>query len=133
MHKFIDFSKVAFWIGLVLLIYVFAILTNETGKNYSLRSKSDQLENQISQLQSQIEDLGYKVTYYKTDSYQERLAREKLGMQKPGESVVIVKKDPTVNVSATVSNTEQLNLRTNDQIENSKSHWQQWRDFLFSS
>ena len=93
MRKVFNFSKAAFWIGLLFILYMFAILTNETGRNYQLRSKSDELEQEIAQMQSQIEELGYKVTYYRTESYQDRLAREKLGLQKPGESVVIVKKE----------------------------------------
>ncbi len=130
MRKVFNFSKAAFWIGLIFLLYMFAILTSETGKNYQLRSKSDELEQQIEQMQSQIEELGYKVTYYRTESYQERLAREKLGMQKPGESVVIVKKDSTQNVEVPAEN---IKLQNKDEYEASKSHWQQWRDFLFGS
>ena len=133
MRKFFDFTKAAFWIGLIFLLYMFAILTNETGKNYALRSKSDQLENQIGQLQSQIEELGYKVTYYRTDAYQEKLAREKLGLQKPGETVVIVKKDPTPVTNASSARSEQIQLMTEEQVQYSKPHWQQWREFLFGS
>ncbi len=110
-----------------------AILTSETGKNYQLRSKSDELEGQISQMQSQIEELGYKVTYYRTDAYQERLAREKLGLQKPGETVVIIKKDTASTLGTGNGEAAQLDLKTDEQLQNSKSHWQQWREFLFGS
>lgn len=128
--KVYNVGKIVFWVGLIFLLYMFAILTNETGKNYQLRAKSEELETQISQLESQIEELGYKVTYYRTASYQDRLAREKLGMQTPGESVVIIKKDTgtTQEVQA-----ETVDLRTLDEIESSKSNWQQWIDFLFGN
>ena len=127
MRKVFNFSKAAFWIGLIIILYMFAILTNETGRNYQLRSKSEELEAQIAQMESQIEELGYKITYYKTDSYQEKLARENLGMQKPGESVVIVKKDSSVGTTA---QTETIDLKTQEEIDANKSHWQQWQDFL---
>lgn len=128
--KTYSIGKVIFWFGLLFLLYMFAILTNETGRNYQLRAKSDELQAQISQLENQIEELGYKVTYYRTASYQDRLAREKLGMQAPGESVVIVKKDSN---STQEIKTEQIDLRTPDEIEASKSNWQQWMDFLFGA
>ncbi len=128
MKKVFNFTKAAFWIGLIIILYMFAILTNETGKNYQLRSKSEELEAQIAQMQSQIEELGYKITYYRTDSYQDKLARENLGMQKPGESVVIVKKDSVGTQSVQV---EAVNLKTQEEIDAEKSNWQQWRDFLF--
>ncbi len=127
MRKVFNFSKAAFWLGLILILYMFAILTNETGKNYQLRSKSEELEAQIAQMQSQIEELGYQITYYRTESFQEKLARENLGLQKPGESVVIIKKDGT---STQTVEAEQVDLKTQEEIDEGKSHWQQWQDFL---
>ena len=114
-----------------MVLYMLAIFTTEAGKNYQLRSKSDELENQIVQMQSQIEELGYRITYYRTDAYQERLAREKLGLQKPGESVVIIKKDTASKTSN--SSTSQLDLKTDQELQDSKPHLQQWREFLFGS
>jgi len=133
MHRITSISKIVSWAGLVIVLYMLAILTSETGKNYQLRSKSDELEGQISQMQSQIEELGYKVTYYRTDAYQERLAREKLGLQKPGETVVIIKKDTASAQVDGNGEVAQLDLKTDEQLQNSKSHWQQWREFLFGS
>ena len=130
MRKLFDFTRLAFWIGLGIIIYMFAILTNETGKNYNLRAKTDDLDNQINQLQSQIEELGYKVTYYQTSNYKEKVARDKLGMQKPGEQVVIVQKADTAEK---LQPTEQVELKTKEQIEAEKPHWQQWREFLLGS
>jgi len=119
------------WVGFFVVLYMLAIFTTEAGKNYQLRSKSDELENQIVQMQSQIEELGYRITYYRTDAYQERLAREKLGLQKPGESVVIIKKDTASKTSN--SSTSQLDLKTDQELQDSKPHLQQWREFLFGS
>ena len=133
MHRITSISKIVSWAGLVIVLYMLAILTSETGKNYQLRSKSDELEGQISQMQSQIEELGYKVTYYRTDAYQERLARENLGLQKPGETVVIIKKDTASTQGDGNGEVAQLDLKTDEQLQNSKSHWQQWREFLFGS
>lgn len=133
MHRITSISKIVSWAGLVFVLYMLAILTSETGKNYQLRSKSDELEGQISQMESQIEELGYKVTYYRTDAYQERLAREKLGLQKPGETVVIIKKDTASTQGDGNGEVAQLDLKTDEQLQNSKSHWQQWREFLFGS
>jgi len=131
MNKINRFSKMFSWVGFFVVLYMLAIFTTEAGKNYQLRSKSDELENQIVQMQSQIEELGYRITYYRTDAYQERLAREKLGLQKPGESVVIIKKDTASKTSN--SSTSQLDLKTDQELQDSKPHLQQWREFLFGS
>ncbi len=129
MRKFFKSSAAIFWIGLIVIIYMFAILANETSKNYQLRSRADELEGQISKLESDIQELGYKVTYYKTDAYKEKLARQELGVQAPGESVVIVKDDQAEQQQS--QDTKAVALKTDDQIESEKPNYQQWWDFLF--
>ena len=131
MRKFITSGKAIFWIGLIVIIYMFAILANETGKNYQLRRKADELEAQISRLESQIQDLGYKVTYYKTDSYRERLAREKLIVAAPGESVVVIKDDQAKKPESQVQ--KEVVLKSDEQIIAEKPHYQQWWIFLFGN
>lgn len=59
--------------------------------NYLASNKIKTLKKEASHLdakKSQLEDL---IVYYKTDTFKELEARKKLGMRKPGESVLIVK------------------------------------------
>lgn len=133
MRNYFRSGKIIFWIGLVLAIYMFVVLAVETSQNYSLRNKSDNLESQITKLEQQIEDLGYKVTYYKTDSYRERLAREKLNVAAPGESVIIIKDDKR-NEKATKEDELSIdNLKTDEQALSEKPNYQQWWIFLFGN
>ena len=111
---------------------MFVILATESSNNYGLRNKSDALENQIAKLQSQIEDLGYKVTYYKTDSYREILARQKLNVAAPGESVIIIKDDKN-NQATDASEPKQIVLTTDREDLAKKSNIEQWRVFLFGN
>lgn len=131
MRKIFNYSNLVLFGGLAFIIFMFAILASESSNNYNLRNKSDALEAQIVKLQAQIEDLNYQVNYYKTDSYRELLAREKLNMAAPGESVVIIKDDkkpqPALNQSqpmASKSDKEELSK---------KSNLEQWRIFLFGN
>ncbi len=132
MRKLFNYSRIIFWIGLIAAIYMFAILASETSKNYTLRARTDELQNKIDQLQGQIEQLGYKITYYKTDSYKERLAREKLGLQAPGESVVITRAQDTPPDS-TNSLVVPVELQSGQDTEAQKPNPQQWWDFLVGS
>lgn len=131
MHKFFQSGKAIFWIGLIVIIYMFAILANETGKNYQLRSRADELEMQIVRLEEQIRDLGYKITYYKTDSYRERLAREKLNVASPGEQMVIVRNDQK-NINEPNTSNEVI-LKSDEQSLAEKPNHQQWWIFLFGN
>lgn len=131
MRNYFRSGKIILWVGLVLVIYLFAMLATESGRNYNLRSKSDELEGQIARLESQIEDLGYKVTYYKTDAYKERLAREKLNVAAPGEQVIVIKDDKANQVAPT--NPTETGLKTDAQLLAEKSNFDQWRAFLFGN
>lgn len=117
--------------GLLFIIFMFIILASESSSNYNLRNKSDALESQIIKLQAQIDDLGYKVTYYKTDSYREVLAREKLNMAAPGESVIIIKDEKKPKANDT--ETKQVVLRSDQEDLSKKSNFEQWRVFLFGN
>ncbi len=131
MKKFFNYGSIALWVGLILGIYMFAILANESSSNYQLRSKTDELENQIAKLESQIENLGYKITYYKTDSYREKLAREKLNVAAPGESVVVIKDDKRAQPSDIIPTA--IVLKSDQQSLAEKPNYQQWWLFLFGN
>ncbi len=130
MRNFFKNGKIFFWLGLFLAIYMFVILAIETSQNYNLRSKSDNLEIQINNLEAQIQDLGNKITYYKTDSYREKLAREKLNVAAPGESVIIIKDDK--NKPQEIESINNAIVTATD--DNSKlPNYQQWWRFLFGN
>lgn len=113
----------------MLVLYMFVIVATETGQNYRLRNKADELQTEIDQLKTQINQLGYRISYYKTDSYQDRLAREKLGVQAPGETVVIISSDgETKLTTAYPLPTESSSNQLKD--DSDKPNWQQWLDFL---
>lgn len=109
-----------------MVLYIFFLLIVEGGKSYKLHNKADQINAQISQLQADTELLEYKIAYYTTDMYKERLAREKLGLQFSGESVVIVRG------SKPARTTSSLQLSQPQQPAPS-SNLQAWLQFLFAA
>ena len=127
VRKAFDFTRIAFWIGLLLVIYIFAVLVHESSQNYQLRQQADSLDVDIAKLQSEIENLGYKVTYYQTDLYKEKLAREKLGLQKSGEQVIIIRNNDQAAQPSTPG------TKAGAGKDGAKTNLQQWIDFLFGS
>ncbi|MCX6804733.1 MAG: septum formation initiator family protein [Patescibacteria group bacterium] len=129
MRKYLKSGKIILWAGAIALVYMFVILASETSRNYQLRSKADELDSQISRLEGQVEDLGYKITYYKTDSFREKLAREKLNVAGAGESVVIIKDDKRDR--AEDSSQSKIELKSDEQVLSEKPNYQQWSIFIF--
>ena len=78
------------FIGTVIALYLVVVLIQTIQRNYTLGKQIDSLNAQIALLQTQKDQLAYSIQYYNTDSFRDREARSKLGLQLPGENVVII-------------------------------------------
>ncbi len=107
-------------VGAVVIIYLLVILGQTIKHNYDLNSQIDSLRGEITRLQDQKDELAYNIQYYKTNSFQEREARAKLGLQLPDENVVILPK-PSATPAPAADTTK---------LHQKKSNFQQWLDFL---
>ncbi len=77
-------------VGIIIAIYLAAVLSQTIYHNYVLNRQIETLRGEISLLKAQQEQLKYNISYYKTDSFKDREARAKLGLQLPGEDVLIL-------------------------------------------
>lgn len=130
MRKILNYQNILVWIFLAFVVIIFARFVSESSQNYQLRNKADDLEIQNTKLEAQIEDLANKITYYKTDSYREILAREKLNLAASGESVIIIKDDK--RNSQKPQATTPVYFKAGQSLEG-KSNPEQWRLFLFGN
>ncbi|MDB5178218.1 MAG: hypothetical protein JWN01_161 [Patescibacteria group bacterium] len=115
-------SSVVNVVGVAIIAYLLVVLAQTVKHNYDMGRQIEDLKSQITLLQDQKDSLAYSIQYYKTDSFREREARSKLGLQLPGENVVIVphaSSTPALNPSDTTK--RPLGPRSN---------FQQWLDFL---
>ncbi len=107
--------------GSIVVVYLLVVLAQTVKHNYDLGRQIDDLKSQISLLQDQKDQLAYSIQYYNTDSFRDREARAKLGLQLPGENVVIV---PHPSPSATPA------PAVTSKSTGNRSNLQQWLDFL---
>ncbi len=107
-------------LGVLVAVYISFYLAQTISYNYKLKQQIGDLRGQLSELENQKQVLQYKIQYYQTDDYKEKQARAKLGLQAPGESVIILPhKDASVKVT-----------EDSKKPKPQKSNWQQWVDFL---
>ena len=62
--------------------------------NWQTDQKLKKISNDIDLLSIENQNLKSQVAYYQTDSFKEKEAREKLGLAKPDEKVVILQNEP---------------------------------------
>ena len=112
-------------VGAAVVVYLVVILAETVHHNYKLGNQIDELNAQINLLQAQKQELSYQIQYYQTGSFQDREARSKLGLQKPGESVVIIPQSGSA--SASPAHTP---AASSAKTAAKKSNFEIWLDFL---
>ena len=109
-------AYLSYAIGVLVVIYLVTSLFQTIRKNYELNQQIGALEEETELLRIEEEELRYRIEYYKTEAFKEKEARAKLGLQLPGEEVIILP-------PADDGNKAKPPVR--------KTNWQLWREFLF--
>nr|WP_300003668.1 septum formation initiator family protein [Tissierella sp.] len=72
-------------------IYILLIIVNQNNLKKELALKEEQVQKEISILQTDIEDLNNQIEKKESIEFLENVAREELGMVKPNEIIYIDK------------------------------------------
>ena len=78
-------------IGVTVLIVVYFLFTfaGNAIKGHQLNQQENQLNDEIASMQDQYQRLQALEQYMKSDEYIEAVAREQLGLVKPGETGIV--------------------------------------------
>ncbi len=106
--------------GVAFLIYIFFLSGKTVYQNIKFNGVEKNLQKEVEVLEAENLNLKNKILYYKTDSYKERVMREKLGYQKPGEKVLAI----------TAPKEGEQRSQTVVQKQRT-SNFQKWMNFLF--
>lgn len=117
MKKFIHYGVV--FIEILLLIS----LSRGLYETLSSRERIDNLQTQKEQLLQEEGDLQRELSYVESDYYIESVARNKLHLTRPGETLVLV--DPAAIP-------EILGLEETLEVDD-RENWQKWMEILFGS
>lgn len=99
--------------GLYLAIALFGTIR----RNYELQREISAVEESNKLLEQSNLELQYQIAYFETELYQDKAARAKLGLQAPGESVIILPK-------------EEATKKVEEKAKPKRSNFAQWIDFL---
>lgn len=77
-------------IGTLALFYMFFIVGKISYQNYTINQRINSLKSEVVSLEKDNKELRDNIEYYKTDAYKEKVARQRLGLKMPGESVVVI-------------------------------------------
>lgn len=113
----------------LLIAYVFFILGRSIWLNFQIKKQLESTKSQISETEKKNKNLENLILYYQSDSFKEVEARQKLGLKKPGETVVAVpvKKYEDYNQETQAQTQEIVISKEGKPLPN----WQLWWQYLF--
>lgn len=82
-------NKLVLVLSVAFVGYLFFSLGNEFNKLHSMQTNVESLQSQIKELKTRNTALQQEIKQIKSDSYIEQVAREQLGLVKPGENLVV--------------------------------------------
>jgi len=106
--------------GAAIIIYLLVVLGQTIKHNYDLSRQIDRARQETALAADQRDALRYSIQYYQTDSFRDREARAKLGLQLPGENVVVLPPSSSAQTAPAPVTAAAA----------PRSNFQQWLDFL---
>lgn len=82
--------KVVIGVAAVIAVLILTSLAQEMNRRMAVQREVMKLEQEASQMKKSLIELENLNQYFRTDDYQDRMAREKLNYSAPGEKVVMV-------------------------------------------
>ncbi len=128
-------AKRKYWIrGVIalttlLILWVAYVSSRQIERNRRIGSEVDQLQNEAEKIRHENQTLSDKISYFSSNDFREQEAKEKLGMKKEGEEVVIIKSQPRAEGTHTPENGSAVSPRGQDQTPN----YQKWWRFFFQA
>jgi cell division protein DivIC len=112
---------------LLLIIYTFIMLGRSIWANVQLQRQAESIKTDIANIQKQNQNLSNLILYYNSTSFKEVEARQKLGLKKPGETVVDVAQVTTSDFQSETKEEQQnvdININKTKELSNPGLWWQ---------
>ncbi|KKQ95417.1 MAG: Septum formation initiator [candidate division CPR2 bacterium GW2011_GWC1_39_9] len=79
--------------AILIMFYEAFLVGQKMYTNYKFDRDLAALEKQVEAMDKKNQKLKIDIEYFKTEEYKEKVAREKLNKQKPGETVIVITPD----------------------------------------
>lgn len=127
-------NRLWFLAGLaVFLLFSLGLIREVVNRRQVSRQISDYQE-KIAKLKVENESLSNKIQNWDTSGELEMNARSKLGLEKPGEQTIIIKRSDVDNANETVINSNQEIISLSQKSDNGEyqSNFIKWWNYFFS-
>jgi cell division protein FtsB len=113
--------------GLVVAGWISYFAFKENKRNSQIEAEIEKLRTEAETLRQNNQEMTDKISYFETPEFQEKIAKEKLNLQKENENVAIIKPSPTLRDKQT--DEEEIDASKEEIIE--KPNYEEWWDYFF--
>ena len=128
-HDILTLNNIVIFVAAVICVNWVWMSISTMHRNYDLQKKVDDMHRQALILELETLTLEYESNYYKTDEYKELAARDKLGLAREGERLLILPK----NSEAATNKYKKSDVAVAEEIVEDESNFYQWMKFLFGA
>lgn len=122
------FSGLFLATGLSILVMIGMSLGKETYRKRQIQKEIENLQAEIQKINQENIELSNLISYFSSQEFQEKEARENLNLQKEDEKMIILRKDAII-LNEEKSDGDERNLPVQ---ENKTPNWQKWLEFFFA-
>ena len=90
----------------IIALFIFISLAQEMNRRLQVQREVAQLETEVRALEKSVIEMESLNTYFRTDAFQERMAREKLNFRAPGEEVILLSAENAIREVPAVAGAE---------------------------
>lgn len=128
MGKKSFFSILFVIIGVIAAGSISYFAVKENKRNKQIEGEIEILRQEAEKLRQNNQEMKERIVYFETPEFQEKVAKEKLNLQKENENVAIIKPSPSFTENAVPPEKEEVPSGGNT-IQ--KQNYSKWWDYLF--
>jgi len=111
--------------GIVLAVFISVSAVRESYRSRTIEKEVETLKQEAQRIENENEAMRERISYFETAEFQEKIAKEKLNLQKPDENVVVVKQRVEKQVQ---ENDDQGGVVQDEKVD---PNYLKWWNFFF--
>ena len=112
--------------GVIIAGWISYFSLKENKRNKQIEAEINNLRSEAENLRQNNDEMTDKISYFETPEFQEKVAKEKLNLQKEDESVAVIKPSPVLR-----NKNIDENAAVKKEIASEKPNYEKWREYFF--
>lgn len=126
MGKKSFFSVLFAIVGIIVAGWISCFTFKENKRNKQIENEINILRQEAEKLRENNQEMKEKITYFETPEFQEKMAKEKLNLQKENENVAIIKPSPVAKNTQVTGESDVPRKEIQE-----KPNYVKWWDYFF--